>query len=136
METATASSGKWRPARFSVISSSRRRCWKWCSAAISGRIASIRERLFDTWREFRAAFAAEVEAWEWALVDGIFSNLHRMGLMVRAGEPLDEGDVKVATSVLDAVPRAREVVIQHATTEKEREDVIEELSMAANRLGG
>ncbi len=33
----------------------------------------------DTWREVRDAFVGEVEAWEWALVDGAYSNFARRG---------------------------------------------------------
>lgn len=87
-----------------------------------------------TWRESRRAFAGGVEAWEWAFVDGLFSNLHRTSLMIRAGEHCTPTDRDVLRSVLQAIAPARDVVLRHATTEAERERVITEIGAAATRL--
>src|SRR3954471_5154708 len=78
------------------------------------------ETPLQTWRESRERFAEGVEAWEWALVDGVFSNLHRTGLMVRLGQPCTANDKAVLTNFGAAIPRARDIVVRHATSEKER----------------
>jgi hypothetical protein len=83
----------------------------------------------NTWRQFRADFAAGVKAWEWARVDSFYSSLHRTGLMIRRGEPCTDGDLAVARELLDTAQSARKVVAPHAVpSEKERAEVIGRLS--------
>ena len=79
------------------------------------------------WREVRAAFAEGVEAWEWALVDGVFSNLHRTALMVRPGQPCTAEDEKVVAWLLAVIPRARGVVLEYAASESERNQLAKQL---------
>ena len=86
------------------------------------------QAITDTWREAREAFAGGVEAWEWALVDGLFSNYARTALMIRHGEPTTSNDEDVLRTLLAAIPRARDVVLEHSTSEDERERLMTELS--------
>ena len=89
------------------------------------------ESPLQTWRDAREAFADGVKAWEWALVDGLFSDLHRTARMVRLGEPCTQSDEKVLTSFLDRVPRARGVVIEHSTSADERDQLMKQLGQRA-----
>lgn len=91
----------------------------------------------NTWRQFRADFAAGVKAWEWARVDSFYSSLHRTGLMLRRGEPCTEGDLGVARELLDTAQNARKVVAPHAVpSERERTEVIERLGETVRDLEG
>jgi hypothetical protein len=85
----------------------------------------------ETWRETRDRFAAEVKGWEWAVVDGAYSNLARTAPMARPGEQINEVDANVLASLRDAVIQARDVVIPHATTEAERQQIVERLGQRA-----
>jgi hypothetical protein len=86
------------------------------------------QAMVETWRGVREAFASGVAAWEWAVVDGVFSNLHRVGLMVRLSEPCTERDQDVVRDLRDRIPRAREVVLGQATSERERGQLVEQLT--------
>jgi hypothetical protein len=86
------------------------------------------QAMVDTWRDVREAFALGVKAWEWALVDGVFSNLHRTALMVRLGEPCSHGDKDVLAELSGRIPRARDVVMEHSTFGRERDEVMKQLS--------
>jgi hypothetical protein len=91
----------------------------------------------STWRDFRADFAAGVEAWEWALVDSFYSSLHRTSLMVRIGEPCTNGDLAVAAELLQTAVAARKVAAPHAVPkERERRQVIEQLASSIHNLEG
>lgn len=81
----------------------------------------------DTWREARGAFAGDVKAWEWALVDGVFSNLHRISLMVEHGRRVSAQAVDVLQAFGESIPAAREVVLERASSEKERAQLVEQL---------
>ena len=83
----------------------------------------------DTWRQFRAEFAAGVSAWEWARVDHFYSSLHRTGLMLRLGEPCTEDDLDVAAGLLDAALKARKVVVPHVVpSRREQSKLVEEIA--------
>lgn len=89
----------------------------------------------ETWRQFRADFAAGVMAWEWAVVDSFFSSLHRTSLMVRVGEPCTQGDLAVATELLESARTARQSVVPHAVpSEKERRRVMEQMAASPHKL--
>lgn len=91
----------------------------------------------NTWRQFRADFAAGVKAWEWARVDSFYSSLHRTGLMIRRGEPCTDEDLGVVRELLDTALSARKVVAPHAVpSEKERAEVIERLNETVQDLEG
>lgn len=83
-----------------------------------------------TWQEQRTAFAGGVRAWEWALVDGLYSDLARTVPMIRPGEACTDRDRKVVLSVLGKVPRARERVLIHSASEDEREELVREIGTA------
>jgi hypothetical protein len=85
----------------------------------------------DTWRDSREAFAEGVEAWEWALVDGVFSYLHRTAPMVRLGEPCSAQDEDVLAVLLKRIPKARDLVLEHATSKRERDRLVAQLAEAA-----
>ncbi len=85
------------------------------------------QAMIDTWRGVREPFASGVAAWEWALVDGVFSNLHRVSLMVRLGEPFSDDDRDVLAELLGRIPRAQAVVLTHATSEHERDEMAKQL---------
>jgi hypothetical protein len=85
------------------------------------------QSMLDTWRGVREPFASAVDAWEWALVDGIFSNLHRLSLMVRLGESFSEDDHDVMADLLARIPRAQEVALTYATSERERDEIMTQL---------
>jgi hypothetical protein len=89
----------------------------------------------QTWRENREAFAAAVKAWEWAVVDGVYSNLARTAPMARPGERINETDAGVLASLKDAVVKARDVVVSHATTEAERREITQRLGPDAPGAG-
>lgn len=82
--------------------------------------------MVDTWREVRTAFASGVKAWEWALVDGVFSNLHRTALMVRWGEKCSQADEDVVAELLGRIAPARDVVLKHSTSGQERDEVMKQ----------
>jgi hypothetical protein len=91
----------------------------------------------STWRQFRADFAAGVKAWEWAKVDSFYSSLHRTSLMVRTGQPCTEGDLGVATELLEAARAARKVVTPHAVpSEREWRETAEQLAGSIHGLEG
>jgi hypothetical protein len=91
----------------------------------------------NTWRQFRADFAAGVKAWEWARVDSFYSSLHRTGLMIRRGEPCTNGDLGVVRELLDTAQGARKVVAPHAVpSKKEGAEVIERLTKGVRDLEG
>jgi hypothetical protein len=85
----------------------------------------------ETWREQREPLAAAVEAWEWALVDGLFSNLHRTAPMARLGEQLTPADRTVLKSVQTMIPRAREIVLKHSGSESELKAIPERIGSDA-----
>jgi hypothetical protein len=80
--------------------------------------------IVETWREVRKDFAPGVKAWEWALVDGTFSNLHRLSLMVRLGESLSPNDRDVVESFVERIPRTLDIVYRHGMTMPERHEVV------------
>ena len=92
------------------------------------------ESPLQTWREARGAFAGDVEAWEWALVDSVFSNLHRNSLMVQLGESVSDRALAVMARFSNSIPPAREVVLKRASTEKERAKMVEELSKRKHQV--
>lgn len=89
------------------------------------------QAVLETWRENRGAFAGGVKAWEWALVDGLFSNIHRTAPMVDAGQPTTLNDRSVLESLQQMIPRARDIVLQHAASQKELDDLVEQLKRRA-----
>ena len=87
----------------------------------------------DTWRQFRAEFAAGVSAWEWSCVDHFYNSLHRTGLMLRPGEPCIEDDLDVAAGLLDAALQARKVVAPHvAPSRRERSKLAGDIVRSAD----
>jgi hypothetical protein len=58
------------------------------------------------------------------LVDGIFSNLHRLSLMVRLSDSFSEDDRDVMADLLARIPRAQEVALTYATSERERDEIV------------
>ena len=64
----------------------------------------------DTWRGSREAFASDVKAWQWALVDGCFSNLVRTIPMIEPGKQISADDMSVLRDLRDAAGRALKVI--------------------------
>lgn len=86
------------------------------------------ERMTQTWMDRRAAFARGVEAWEWALVDGLYSNLERTVREHQPGETCTRSDLTTLEGIQAAIPDARQRVLERAATEQEREQLVSELS--------
>ncbi|MEA2494904.1 MAG: hypothetical protein QOJ29_2815 [Thermoleophilaceae bacterium] len=85
------------------------------------------QAMIETWRGMREALASGVAACEWALVHGVFSTLHRVWLMVRLSETLSQNDRDILAELLRRIPRAQDVVLTHATVEREREQLATQL---------
>ena len=81
----------------------------------------------DTWRASRDAFASDVKAWEWGLVEGCFSNLQRTIPMIEPGEQITPDDRDVIAALKVAAIDAREVVEPHMASQREREQTAKEL---------
>ena len=86
------------------------------------------QRMSATWTMQREAFAAGVEAWEWALVDGLYSNLERTIREHDPGEKCTDSDITSLEGIKAALPNARERALEHAATRRERQKLAEELT--------
>lgn len=83
----------------------------------------------STWREFRAAFAAGVTVWEWALTDSFYASFARTALMIELGAPLGPGERAVVEELAASLPAVQQIAAEHATdNERERRRATDALS--------
>jgi hypothetical protein len=85
------------------------------------------QAMIETWRGVREPFASGVAACDWALVHGIFTNLHRLWVGRRLGEPFFGSDEAIVSELLDRLPRTQRVVLTHAAAERERDELAKQL---------
>lgn len=85
----------------------------------------------ETWRGSRDAFAASVEAWEWAVVDNAFRVLANVATKASYQEQPDSEALAELTRLDQSLPQAREIVLPHAADDREQVKLVEELK----RLG-
>jgi hypothetical protein len=85
----------------------------------------------ETWRGSRDAFAASVEAWEWAVVDNAFRVLADVVLKASYQSEPDTEAMAELDRLSKSLPHAREIVLPHAADEGEMVKLVEELK----RLG-
>ena len=84
-----------------------------------------------TWHEQRAAFVGGVPAWEWALVDGVYSTLVRTIPEHEPGQTCTDSDIASLKALQERIPRARHLVLERASSEKERNQLIAQLKKDA-----
>jgi hypothetical protein len=80
-----------------------------------------------TWRNVRDAFVGEVKAWEWALVDGVYSNLARVAPRVDPGQVLTPSDVAVLEPLQRSAVQAHEIVLTQSAPERELKHMAKEI---------
>jgi hypothetical protein len=79
----------------------------------------------DTWDQCREAFAGDVEAWEWAVVDNVYSNLHRYAVTAKL-----TGKRELPLNLqlfVDELHKARDIALRKAASRRQRRRFNEEL---------
>ncbi len=86
------------------------------------------------WHEARERFFAAVTAAEWIVVDRHFENLRRTAAMVRPGKPCTDGDLDVLADLKRDLPRVTQIVSEHATPKRQRDDLVKAVRARAEPL--
>jgi hypothetical protein len=81
-------------------------------------------RPLDTWREFRAAFAAQVSMLEWSTVDTVYSGLHRLSLIAEPGYQMSESVHEFALLLSFKVEEALGIALKQAAPQAEWEELL------------
>jgi hypothetical protein len=89
----------------------------------------------DAWREVREAFVGEIAAWQWALVDGVYSNLARVAPRARGGA-LTQADRDVLEPLKQSAAQAHEIVLAHCAPVRELKRMAEEIQKRRSLLAG
>lgn len=89
-----------------------------------------------TWREVREAFVGEIEAWQWALVDGVYSNLARVAPRAQPGEALTQADRDVLEPLKRSAAQAHGIVLAHCAPGRELKRMAEEVQKRRSLLAG
>ena len=85
------------------------------------------DRAVDTWHRVCDAFVGEVQAWEWAIVDSVYSNLARVAPRARPGDALTQGDRDVVTPLKKSAAQAHGIVLAHCAAKRELQRMVEEI---------
>ena len=76
------------------------------------------------WHDQRTAFVGGVKAWEWVLVDGVYSNLRRTIPEHEPGADTSDSDVASVKALAKTIPRAQDVVLLRAASKRERDELV------------
>lgn len=89
---------------------------------------TIADGMVANWREQRVAFVGGVKAWEWALVDGIYSNLVRTVPEHEPGQACTDSDIASLEALLQRIPRAGRIVLERAAPKRQRAELVAQLT--------
>ncbi len=83
----------------------------------------------ESWEGSREALAASMRASEWVIVDTAFRHLAEVAGS-RQGEPLRDPEIRRLRRLAEATREARGIVLPHAASRRERDELVRELSTA------
>jgi hypothetical protein len=90
----------------------------------------------ETWRGSREAFAASVQAWEWAVVDNTFRSIGRVAGRAdreerRGSKRISDEGVAEVERLSESARQARAIVLPHAADKREQAQLTQELARLA-----